>query len=246
MCFWKSRKIDSESQKDLLVEFEEIDIRRLDIPNGLDEELHCPQNDKYLVPIFAENGVVYRGNGVIVGKYLITAAHVAQSEHEEVNYSELCFWFEGQPYPVSDKDIVFDGRGKEDENGVHKDLIVYKLDEFEGNFVCNEEEINEGLTLFSYPYNKYDESVKFSGGNCSIVSKEVRSGRDNNEIWKNCFKVNYPWRIGPGNSGSPVFVKNVIYGILIEKYEKGDGAYGKVLDARYIKSVIDEYESRTN
>ena len=93
--------------------------------------------------------------------------------------------------------------------------LVYKLDEFEGNFVCNEEEINEGLTLFSYPYNKYDESVKFSGGNCSIVSKEVRSGRDNNEIWKNCFKVNYPWRIGPGNSGSPVFVKNVIYGILI-------------------------------
>lgn len=230
------------SKKEEYIEFKEVDIKSLDIPNCADEELHCLENDKYLVPIFVENGTVYRGNGVIVGKYLVTAAHVAQSVNEKENYSELSFVFQKQSHTISDKDIVFDGRGKEDEDGVHNDLIVYKLDEIESSFVNNIEEIEEGMRLASYPLNECDGCVEYRSGGCSIVSKEVFSFDKNEKfIWKNCFKVCFPWMIRHGDSGSPVFSKNVIYGILIEKCDEGESTRGIVLDARYIQQRIEEY-----
>ena len=214
-------------------------------PNGI--ELFCYENTKYLVPLYAiDNNVkTFRGNGVIVGQYLITAAHVAQSEDGQVNYNKLCFPFEKKEIIVSDVNLVFDGRGVKDVDGNHNDLIIYKLSSILGGFVFNDNALTEGAKLYSWRCNRIDDGVSFNGEVCAISSFEVKDN-SGNDTWKNCFKVNFPSRIGPGNSGCGVFVKEVLYGILIEEYLYGDGAYGKVLDARYIKHCIEECENQDN
>lgn len=216
---------------------------KLDIPYLLNEDFHHSENDKYLVPIFAKEDeeLIFRGNGVIVGSYLVTAAHVAQTEHHE-NYPVIWYKFEGELLKVSDENRVHDGRNVGVIDGDNDDIIIYKLENVIGSFVCNGEEIHESMKLFAYPYTNFDDKLVKSGGMCKIQSLEVRSGKEDNLIWKNCFKVNYPFRCTYGNSGSAVFVKNVLYGILIERYDIGEGAFGKVIDARYIKNIIEKYE----
>ena len=218
----------------------------LDIPCLLDEEFHHNENDKYLVPIFAKEDkiLVYRGNGVIVSSYLVTAAHVAQTKDGEINYQKIWYQFDGELLMVTNKDLVHDGRNVGVIDGDKDDLIIYKLKGIIGSFICNEEKVHESMKLFAYPYTNFDGKLVQSGGMCKIQSLVVRSGKEkeNDIIWKNCFKVNYPFRCTYGNSGSAVFVKNILYGILIEMYVKNEGAYGKVIDARYIKKFIEKYE----
>ncbi len=215
----------------------------LDIPNTSNEEFHDSENDQYLVPIFAKENdtIIFRGNGVIVGSYLVTAAHVAQTEQHE-NYEVIWYKYEGELLRVSDENVAHDGRNVGVIEGDNDDVIIYKLKNVIGSFVCNGEEIHESMKLFAYPYTNFDDKLVKSGGMCKIQSLEVRSGKEDNLIWKNCFKVNYPFRCTYGNSGSAVFVKNVLYGILIERYDIGEGAFGKVIDARYIKNIIEKYE----
>ena len=229
--------------KDLFDEKQEIGWK-LDIPDLLGEELRNNEYDKYLVPVFAkENGnLVFRGNGVIVNSYLVTAAHVAQTEHGDKNYQALFYQFEDNLLEVTDEDMVHDGRNKGVINGNNDDIVIYKLDDVANGFICNEEDIRESLELLAYPYTNFGGKLVKSGGMCKIQSLKVESGKEDSLVWKNCFKVNYPFRCTYGNSGSAVFVKNVLYGILIEKYIIGEGAFGKVIDARYIKKYIDEYE----
>lgn len=215
----------------------------LDIPNTSNEEFHDSENDQYLVPIFAKENdtIIFRGNGVIVGSYLVTAAHVAQTEQHE-NYEVIWYKYEGELLRVSDENVAHDGRNVGVIEGDNDDVIIYKLKNVIGSFVCNGEEIHESMKLLAYPYTNFDDKLVKSGGMCKIQSLEVRSGKEDNLIWKNCFKVNYPFRCTYGNSGSAVFVKNVLYGILIERYDIGEGAFGKVIDARYIKNIIEKYE----
>lgn len=216
---------------------------KLDIPCLLNEEFHHSENDKYLVPIFAKEGeaLIFRGNGVIVGSYLVTAAHVAQSKYHE-NYEVIWYKYEGELLKVSDENRVHDGRNVGVINGDNDDIIIYKLENVIGTFVCNEEEIYERMNVFAYPCKYIDGKVRYGGGICNIASLEVKSSEKDNVVLKNCFKVGYPFRCGYGDSGSAVFVKNVLYGILIEMYTRNEGAYGKVIDARYIKKCIDKYE----
>lgn len=213
----------------------------LDIPNTSNEEFHDSENDQYLVPIFAKENdtIIFRGNGVIVGSYLVTAAHVAQTEQHE-NYEVIWYKYEGELLRVSDENVAHDGRNVGVIEGDNDDVIIYKLKNVIGSFVCNEEEVCEKMKVFAYPCKYIDGKVRFGGGICNISSLEVKSGKKDNTIWKNCFKVGYPFRCGFGDSGSAVFVKNNLYGILIEMYI--GGVYGKVIDARYIKKCIDKYE----
>ena len=216
---------------------------KLDIPDFFGEELHLYENDKYLVPIFAKENetLEFRGNGVIISSYLVTAAHVAQSGHGDYNYQTILYQYEDKLLEVTDENVIHDGRNVGVIDGDNDDLIIYKLKDVIGVFVCNEEEIHESMKLFAYPYTSFECKLVQSGGMCRIQSLEVESGREDGLIWRNCFMVNYPFHCTYGNSGSAVFVKNVLYGILIEKHDI-EGAFGKVIDARYIKKYIDEYE----
>lgn len=217
---------------------------KLDIPDFSGEELRDATSEKYLVPIFAKDDetLSFRGNGIIVGSYLVTAAHVAQTPHGNSNYPAIMYQYDGELQEVTDEDIVHDGRNVGVIDGNNDDLIIYKLKDILGGFICNEREIHKSMELIAYPYTNFDGKLVKSGGICKIDSLKVESGKGDGVIWKNCFKVNYPFRCTYGNSGSAVFVKNVLYGILIEKYLKGEGTFGKVIDARYIKKHIEEYE----
>lgn len=217
---------------------------KLDIPDFSGEELRDATSEEYLVPIFAKNDetLSFRGNGVIVGSYLITAAHVAQTEHGDNNYKIIWYQYKGELLEATDEDIIHDGRNVGVIDGNNDDLIIYKLKDILGSFICNGGEIHKSMELIAYPYTNFDGKLVKSGGICKIDSLNVESGKGDGIIWKNCFKVNYPFRCTYGNSGSAVFVKNVLYGILIEKYDIGEGAFGKVIDARYIKNIIEKYE----
>lgn len=237
----KMHKIDNH--EDLFDELPEKGWE-LDIQDLSTEKLHLSENDKYLVPIYAieDETLVFRGNGVIVNSYLVTAAHVAQTEDGKFNYQKIWYQFEDSLLEVTDEDIAHDGRnvGVIDDN--NDDVIIYKLNDLIGNYVCNVEEVTVSMELFAYPYTNFGDKLIKSGGLCKVQSLEVGSGKGDGIVWKNCFKVNYPFRCTYGNSGSAVFVKNVLYGILIEMYIMGEGAYGKVIDARYINKQIKDYE----
>lgn len=208
------------------------------------DNLCCSKNDKFLVPIFAHEGElkVFRGNGVIVGHYLVSAAHVAQSENERINYDKVCFIFNNIDIFVDNNDLVFDGRTKDTIDGCNNDLIIYKLHDIVSEIVCNEEEPMVGTTMFSWRCRFLEGEVHFNGGVCSIVSLEALVGKAFNR-WRNCFNMVFSSHVGPGNSGSGVFIKDVLYGILIEAYRRHE-SYGIVLDARYIKYRIDESECK--
>ena len=81
-----------------------------DIPGFSNEEFYDSENDKYLVSVFVKEDatLIFRGNGVIVGSYLVTAAHVAQSKQQE-NYQVMWYKFEGELWKVSDENLVHDG-----------------------------------------------------------------------------------------------------------------------------------------
>ena len=81
---------------------------KLDVPGYSEEELHHNENDKYLVPIFAkvDGEHLFRGNGVIVGSYLVTAAHVAQTELGDNNYHALWYQYEDKMLKVTDEEIT--------------------------------------------------------------------------------------------------------------------------------------------
>lgn len=217
---------------------------KLNVPDFSGEELRDATSEKYLVPIFAKDDetLSFRGNGVIVGSYLITAAHVAQTPHGDGNYHAILYQYDGALQEVTDEDVVHDGRNVGVIDGINDDLIIYRLKGIDSSIICNEDDIHKSMELLAYPYTNFEGKLVKSGGTCKIDALKVESGKGDGVIWKNCFKVNYPFRCAYGNSGSAVFVKNVLYGILIEKYLKDEGAFGKVLDARYIKKYIDEYE----
>ncbi len=216
------------------------------------DELHSGKiSYKYFVPMFSDKDLTnFRGNGVIIGKYLISAAHVSQSYHRSKknreNYYQMWFKYDNSCIMITDDDLIFDGRLFDDEDGNNKDVVIYQLKEIKSDLILSEQKVMVTKNLKFRPIRFYDGMLDKNPGEspCTICSEVVKSGKNGNLIWKNCFKVNFPHRIDNGDSGSPIYLNNIVFGILIEKYIKEDGAYGKVLDSRYIKSIIDDYESK--
>ncbi len=212
------------------------------------EELHYSENGKYCVPIYAgESGSIFRGSGVIVGNYLITAAHVAQTEPDKFrrkdNYSTLYFRFEGKIQKIGDGQCVHDGRGYHLHCENYDDLIVYQLDGIKSPFVLynGRPKVSLKLAAFFYYKNTNIETVKDV---CKVTSSEVIC-KERSIHWKNCFQISQNSGnsiIRPGNSGGPVFRNDVVYGILI--IDNGVGTVGTVIDSQYIQKCIDEAESK--
>lgn len=214
-------------------------------------DLHNPKYDKYFVPIFADaKMMMFRGNGVIVGKNLITAAHVAQSDSprnlkdNRINYSSMWFLYDNNLIRITDENLIFDGRNAEDENGAHKDLAVYQLDDLKSDLVLNDSKITESDEFDIMP-KKYCDGIKINREVqvCKIESLVSITGVNGNKVWTNCYDIHAIHDFYNGDSGGPVFVKNVIYGILIEVYNKEENK-GIVLDSRFIKDIIDKHKKK--
>ncbi len=215
------------------------------------EDLHDPQFDKYFVSLFADDpktGRIYRGNGVIVGPYLITAAHVAQSEDKTISFQKMYFRLDDELKEVCNEDIVHDGRGYDKESQIHDDLIIYKLQGIESELRLNDEPINLSLDLDAILYERSNCRSKEGKAHTCVISclnagfhgVKYSLGKEEriDSVWENCYKVLSSDWLKDGNSGGAFFNKNIVYGILIEVPSDGQAPSGTVLDARYIKRII--------
>lgn len=245
----KKNENSIDESNDLL--FDPYDINENDMTFKSDyKNLYCSDHNRYLIPIFLNNEETsFIGNGVLIDNYLITAAHVAQSRCKKENYHYLFYKYDNNMLCVNDTSIIHDGSNVEDKDGIHDDLLVYRLDnkyEF-FKFYSEKEPLKKSLKLYGYPYsfNPFKNKPTQSGNECWVEDLCAMSF-DNKTLWKNCFRINYPCGgLQEGNSGCAIFRKNVLYGILLggDKY----GTHGcnyTILDAKYIRQCINDYEKR--
>ena len=242
--------VDDLFEKTNLINFENIELDLYENPFMPQkpavqfEDLHCEEYDKYMVPLFSEEDKTgFRGNGTIVGKYLITVAHVAQSEPDELdrttNLSALYLPFEGKTVKVTNDDLVYDGRGYRLHDDNLDDVIVYKLTDIHSAFELNNDPIIESFEMANMWYHRENDTdmiVRPHKYLCEVISLEAKFR--GHHVWKNCFTIRNHWQIINGNSGGAVFRNNKVYGII----SRANSFTGIVIDARYIQERIDEYE----
>lgn len=215
------------------------------------EDLHDPQFDKYFVSLFADDpkiGRTFRGNGTIVGPYLITAAHVAQSEDKTISFQKMFFRFDGELKEVCNEDIVHDGRGYDKESQIHDDLIIYKLQGIESELRLNDEPITKFMEFDTIMFGRINASWESPLKSiCKVFSlvgfdnEIIRPfGNNNIPLWWNCYAVFNPDSFSCGNSGASLFVEGIVYGILCTANQYGQGPIGNIIDARYINEFIEK------
>jgi hypothetical protein len=212
----------------------------LDLPEPR-EAIHHSKHDKYMVPVFTAQCMTnFVGNGVIVGSYLITAAHVAKNKEE--NFPILYYKYEDDFKMVSDDDVIFDGRKVKSKNGNCNDLIVYKFDGIVGGFKCNDTSVEKGTKLYTSFYTYLDNGRVVFDGNLCVVDSLGTLSLDKTTYWQNCYRVYNSRGFIQGNSGCAFYCDDVLYGILLGGSEPRYGVYKyTVLDASYIRRIIEEF-----
>lgn len=257
-------KIKTENERQQVQDYNDLftkpnDKEVEDLLNSLDGASIA---EDMMVPLYhkKEGNYLFIGNGVLVDKYLITAAHVAQTIDKKTNYFvlyyriDLCSQikedcsFDIIPHfiEVNDTMVLFDGRIMPDVKDVCNDLIVYKLDVSNDYFKYNLDPIKEGTVLNTMPYSiagKKDDVdvIERIAMNCNVLSTEADVKCDNETMhWENCFMVDCSSQLTGGNSGCAVYKNKVLYGIYL-------GTMGNqfvVLKASYIAQCIEECENR--
>ena len=240
---------DSMAMGDMsCVDFDQ-DGKPITIPKPLTpfEELHCAEYDKFLVPIFKEkdDAESFNGNGVVVDNYLISAAHVANSKKCKKPLPYLYFLFEGRLEKVDDSMIIHDGRGGEgelvpDKDGIHDDLIVYKLEKKYNSFKLSEKKAEKDMVLMMKPY-KFNNGIVANNQtfDCEVVRRYAKEQENSTEYWTNCCTIHILLGSEKGDSGSALFRGETLYGILIRGAIWGNnGRQYDMLDAAYINKII--------
>ena len=217
------------------------DVQLADMP----EELDNPTLSKYIVALFRDvDETHWCGSGVIVGNLLITVAHVMIEKKTGKHIPFLYYKFENRIRRVDKKDFIYDGREKlddEDEHNPH-DLIVFKLSGISSPFVLNASDFDIPLPVYA---RTYLEDKKSTGGTTYKIVLKKGFRNDQNHLfnienfeWNNCILTtgNYT----SGNSGTPIYRKNKVYGILIGETVHPDYRFRifNFLDARYIQETI--------
>ena len=210
---------------------------RIDVEDNDDGDLTDIEKIKCLVPIFINKEFTeFVGNGVIIDSYLITAAHVAQSEDKKICYEYLYYIYDDKRYEVKDEQIVHDGRNYNYTDSIHDDLLIYKLNDNYNSFKFYEEEPSVDKLFYSklHDYNKENNIIK------SYYNKSIYKGR--NEKWENCFDVHGIFRYNDGDSGCAVYRDDILYGILI--IGNYDTNIYKIIDAKYIKECVENSKGK--
>lgn len=218
-----------------------VDVQLADMP----EEIDDPSLSKYIIAFIRdEDEKHWCGSGVIVGNLLITVAHVMLEKKTGKHIPFLYFKFENCIRRVDKKDFIYDGREKSDDEDEHNphDLIVFKLSGILSPFVLNASDFDIPLPVYA---RTYLEDKKSTGGTTYKIVLKKGFRNDQNHLfnienfeWNNCILTtgNYT----SGNSGTPIYRKNKVYGILIGETVHPDYRFRifNFLDARYIQEII--------
>ncbi len=237
-------------------EVQNMHLKQHDIENFIididgSESLDDTKLHKYLVRLYLEKGNEdsWCGSGVIVGAYLITVAHVMMDKDTKSFFDQLLYTYENEQYCVTECDIVYDGRLDlyDDVNNIHHDLLVFKLPPcFSSPFVLNNSDFGIPLDVcaktdgnrYGYSFDIY-KIIKGEG----VHHNEIQPGKYEQIMWDNCFLTT--GKFIPGNSGTPVYRHEIVYGLLIGKTWLPDNPcqeFYNFIDARYIRMIIAEIE----
>lgn len=201
------------------IEFSETENWTLDIdvPEFLDDtNLH-----RYLVLFYREDGQedTWCGSGVIVGHYLITVAHVMREKETEKPISYLYHKYDGRFYRVDSTDTIYDGRESLDDktSHIHNDLLIFQLSGISSPFVLNDVNLECPMDVYAWRY------LGDNRGSCGtqyqiVLQNGIRYDEDymvnkSPFLWENCLLTNGDFV--KGNSGTPIYRQNVVYGLLI-------------------------------
>ena len=95
----------------------------------------CVDCRKYTARIFTSE--YSDGNGVVIGNYLITAAHVLGGS------SSFKVWVDDKYFRIETSSVIFSQRPETNESGDFLDLAIYKLDDIESPVGFYEGDLNE-------------------------------------------------------------------------------------------------------
>lgn len=243
MCEYHEKKEELDLFSELIFQGN-TDFQLGDMPEDLDN----PTLSKYIVALFRDKDEInWCGSGVIVGNLLITVAHVMIEKKTGKHIPFLYFKFENRIRRVDKKDFIYDGREKlddEDEHNPH-DLIVFKLSDISSPFVLNASDFDIPLQVYARTYMEDKKST--SGTTYKIVLKKGYRNDQNHLFkiesfeWYNCLLTTGDY--ASGNSGTPIYRNNKVYGILIGETVHSDYRFRifNFLDARYIHKTISKY-----
>ena len=212
------------------------------------ESLDDTNLHRYLVLFYREDGQEesWCGSGVIVGHYLITVAHVMREKGTKEPISYLYYKHDGCFFQVDSTDIIYDGRERLDDRSghIHDDLLIFRLTDISSPFVLNNAVFETPLDVYAWRYLGYNRGP--CGSQYQIMQqKGIRYDEDymvrkSPFFWDNCLLTNGDF-VG-GNSGTPIYRQNVVYGLLIGETRThlypGRHDLFNFIDARYIHELL--------
>lgn len=202
-----------------------------------------PLENEYIVPIMEDvsREETQVGTGVIIGDFLISAAHVFYNG----SYQELKYRFDNLQYELKIDEAVYNGHLSENRKDYSPDLIVFKVFHEGSPFILNNSIIKYNTDYhsraFHYDYNRMRTDIlddlkiqdyPIAEKNCLLLRSSI--GNSFHE----------------GNSGCPIFKDDVIYGTLWRGHKSTDRTKGDYrylfVDARYIAEMISIINKLTN
>ena len=196
-----------------------------------------PQKTEFIVPILinADEENTQVGTGFILDQYIITAAHVFYNLNiGENRCEELKYKFDDREFSIKLREALFDGHKCESRKGFSQDLLVFRVNHKGSPFSLNTGDISEGVVLETRAY--YYDGEKMQTQSINNIHPI-----GTNACNSNCIDVKgecgFPFK--DGNSGCPIYVDNIVYGILwkVIEHSSADKLYVFV-DARYINDVL--------
>lgn len=193
-----------------------------------------PQKIDFIVPIMEDtnNEETQRGTGFILDQYFVTASHVFY----KLRCEELKYKFDDREFSINLREALFDGHKCECRKGFSQDLLVFRVNHKGSPFILNTGGLTGDMVFESRAY--YYDGDKMSTqsfNNITLIGEKA----DN----INCFEVlgesGFPFK--EGNSGYPIYIDNVVYGVLWKIIEHASAQYDNLyvfVDARYISEIL--------
>ena len=213
--------------------------------------------EKYIVPIFtsdeskttpSEND--FNGNGVIIGKHFITAAHVVKRDKTtDQLFTNVWFKFEEQFYKLTEPIYI---RYAEDTQMMEAnkvrtfDLAIYDINEFVNSPIEYADEQDDYLncSYYGYSMNEKTKQLSYDVVDTMKIYTKVVDNRNSRPPYyiDNCYEFCPEKELKHGNSGGAMFQGNKFVGLFVSiplnKENKPIIYRSRCISAKYISEII--------
>lgn len=160
--------------------------------------------EKYLLPIIYNFQCI--GNGVLIGKYFFTAAHVIYE-----GAGNCMVEISGKVFQLREDNALALVAEQNEEKQLLYDFAIYEIDCLHSPFQLSQETLEAKSFLYSYSvktlYNSSTNEVK-------RLQLLTNTGKVSNEKIGNILICDLSDKLSGGQSGSPVMLEKNVYGLL--------------------------------